>query len=161
MVRRRNMNNFSSVTIQNDETEQHPESDDRNHKQVDGGNAVAWFRKKVSHPCDGGCLPRTMYFATVDCETSSPILSSSPWIRGAPHIGLAILIFRISRLTSPSTRGRPTLPRDLCFQKSRNPAHRTSPWAIAQPSRDARLRSSEGHLAERDKGPKIATDPNG
>src|SRR5262249_39403251 len=35
-----------------------------------------------------------MYFATVVCPTSMPSLSSSPWIRGAPHSGFATLISR-------------------------------------------------------------------
>src|SRR6266481_5370776 len=29
-----------------------------------------------------------MYLATLDCATSNPSLSSSPWMRGAPHSGL-------------------------------------------------------------------------
>src|SRR5512134_1763025 len=43
-------------------------------------------------PCDGdfGCLG--MYFATVVCPIAIPSLSSSPWIRGAPHNGFARLI---------------------------------------------------------------------
>ena len=37
-------------------------------------------------------LLRTMYLATLVCPISMPSLSSSPWIRGAPHSGLARLI---------------------------------------------------------------------
>ena len=33
-----------------------------------------------------------MYFATVVCPTSMPSLSNSPWMGGAPHSGLAMLI---------------------------------------------------------------------
>src|SRR5258706_12076273 len=40
-----------------------------------------------------------------------PSLRSSPWIRGALHSGLAMLISRISRRTSIGTIGRP--PRRL------------------------------------------------
>src|SRR4029079_4516360 len=29
----------------------------------------------------------TMYWATLDCATSNPSLSSSPWMRGAPQSG--------------------------------------------------------------------------
>ena len=46
MVRRGNMNYFSSVMGQNDETEQQPKSDGRNHKQVDGGNALGMVPQK-------------------------------------------------------------------------------------------------------------------
>src|SRR5450756_2463731 len=44
----------------------------------------AWLRKKVGHPWLGGPRRLTMYLATLDCATSNPSLSSSPWIRGAP-----------------------------------------------------------------------------
>src|SRR5437660_3789381 len=37
-----------------------------------------------------------MYLATLDCATSNPSLSSSPWMRGAPHSGFSALIRRIS-----------------------------------------------------------------
>jgi hypothetical protein len=38
---------------------------------------------------------------------SMPSLSNSPWIRGAPHNGLVMLISRISRRISNRTVGRP------------------------------------------------------
>ena len=50
MVRRGNMNHLSSVMIQNDETEHQPESDRRNHKQVDGGNTVVGVVPQESQP---------------------------------------------------------------------------------------------------------------
>jgi len=39
----------------------------------------AWLRKKVRHPWLGGPRRLTMYLATLDCATSNPSLSSSPW----------------------------------------------------------------------------------
>src|SRR5207342_1180510 len=44
----------------------------------------AWLCKKVLHPWLGGPRRLTMYLATLDCATSNPSLSSSPWMRGAP-----------------------------------------------------------------------------
>src|SRR3979490_543312 len=44
----------------------------------------AWLRKKVRHPWLGGRRRLTMYLATLDCAASTPSLSSSPWMRGAP-----------------------------------------------------------------------------
>src|SRR5262249_9228014 len=41
-----------------------------------------------------------MYLATLDCATSNPSLSSSPWMRGAPHGGFSILIRRIKARSS-------------------------------------------------------------
>src|SRR5262252_4308472 len=37
------------------------------------------------HPWLGGPRRLTMYLATLDCATSNPSLSSSPWMRGAPQ----------------------------------------------------------------------------
>src|SRR5882757_9238124 len=56
-----------------------------------------------------------VYLAAVDCATSIPSLSSSPWTRGAPHSRLARLISRISRRISNGTFGR--LPRERDFQR--------------------------------------------
>ena len=63
----------------------------------------------------GGRLGRAMYLATLVCPTSMPSLSSSPWIRGAPHSGLARLMSRINWRISGGTFGRP--PRVLDFQR--------------------------------------------
>src|SRR5713101_4058080 len=50
-----------------------------------------------------------MYLATLDCATSNPSLSSSPWIRGAPQSGFSTLIRRINTRSSVSICGRPPL----------------------------------------------------
>src|SRR6266567_4652001 len=81
-----------------------------------------WLRRKVSHPWEGGQDRLTMYFATLDSATSKPSLSSSPWIRGAPHSGLSTLIRRISARRSASTCGRPPRERDFHRQYLRKPA---------------------------------------
>ena len=60
-----------------------------------------------SIPGTGGLLRRFIYLATVVCPTSIPSLSSSPWIRGAPHNGLATLISRIRVRISKGVFGRP------------------------------------------------------
>src|SRR5580704_11033391 len=39
----------------------------------------AWLCKKVRHPWLGGPRRLAMYLATLDCATSNPSLSSSPW----------------------------------------------------------------------------------
>src|SRR6266567_931001 len=61
----------------------------------------------------GGRLPLAMYFATVVWPTSIPSLRSSPWIRGAPHSGLATLMSRTSRRISSGIFGRPPRGLDL------------------------------------------------
>lgn len=83
-----------------------------------------WFVRNVRHVCKGGLRCRTTYFATVDLESSNPSFKSSPWIRGAPHLGFARLILRISSMTSPETEGRPRAWRLFQLQYSRNPFQR-------------------------------------
>src|SRR5262250_2186571 len=58
-----------------------------------------------------------MYLATVDSATWMPSLSSSPWIRGAPHNPLARLISWIRSRISLGIAGRPPLDRDFHRQK--------------------------------------------
>jgi hypothetical protein len=60
--------------------------------------------------------------ATVRCESSSPSLGNSPWMRGAPQRGLASAMVRTSWAISELTDGRPVRPRrDLQVQKARKP----------------------------------------
>ena len=47
--------------------------------------ASAWLRRNVRQVCDGGPRCLIMYLETVESATSKPSLSSSPWMRGAPH----------------------------------------------------------------------------
>src|SRR4029077_4015618 len=61
----------------------------------------------------------TMYLATLVCPIAMPSFSSSPWIRGAPHRGLAMLISRISLRISSGTGGRPPRARDFQRQDKR------------------------------------------
>src|SRR5215467_5789147 len=82
----------------------------------------AWLRRNVFHPCEGGPLLRTIYLATLVWPISMPSLRSSPWIRGAPHNGLAMLISRISRRISNNTVGRPQRFRDFQRQYDLKPA---------------------------------------
>jgi hypothetical protein len=60
--------------------------------------------------------------ATLVWPMSMPSLRSSPWMRGAPHNGLAMLISRISRRISNGTVGRPQRCRDFQRQYNLKPA---------------------------------------
>src|SRR5258708_29004133 len=83
---------------------------------------VTWFSRKVRHVCEGGFNGRIMYLLTLVAPMSMPSLRSSPWIRGAPQIGLSRLIFRISLRISFDTGGRPGWPRrTFQVQNNRNP----------------------------------------
>src|SRR5260370_7124902 len=82
----------------------------------------AWLRRNVFQPCDGGPRLFTKYLATLVWPISMPSLSNSPWILGAPHSGLAMLISRISLRISVGKVGRPPRRRDLHRQYDLNPA---------------------------------------
>jgi hypothetical protein len=90
-------------------------------KSIDAMQSV-WLRKKVFHPCDGGRLGLTMYFATVVCPISIPSMRSSPWIRGAPQSGFATLMSRMSSRISIGVFGRPPRALDFKRQSTRKPA---------------------------------------
>src|SRR6202040_1694700 len=81
----------------------------------------ARLRRNVLQPWDGGSLRLAMYLATLVWPIPMPILRSSPWIRGAPHSGLAMLISRISLRISGATVGRPPRRRDFHRQYDLNP----------------------------------------
>src|SRR5258706_10644461 len=74
-----------------------PERDRRHDEKVHCGNALSMVARNVFHPCEGGALHRAIYLATLVWPTSTPSLRGSPWMRGAPHNGLATLISRINR----------------------------------------------------------------
>jgi hypothetical protein len=92
-----------------------------------------------------------MYLATVACEISIPSFNSSPWIRGAPHRGLARVILRIRFRTSPGTEGRPLRFRLFHLQYRRKPfrcqAITVSGLTISSADRQsAHKRESQTHL---------------
>jgi hypothetical protein len=89
--------------------------DCRHHEKVHRGDPVSVVTKERLPSLDGGPLLRAIYLATLVWPTSMPSLRSSPWILGAPHNGLAMLISRISRRISNGTAGRPR--RRLDFQR--------------------------------------------
>jgi hypothetical protein len=69
--------------------------------------ASAWLRRNVRHVCAGGPRCLIMYLETVDSASSKPSLRSWPWMRGAPHNGLSLLICRMSSHNSRLTLGLP------------------------------------------------------
>src|ERR1039458_1979908 len=59
------------------------------------------LRRKVFQSWEGGRRTRgIMYLATVRWAMAKPSFSSSPWLRGAPHNGLARLMLRIKSMVS-------------------------------------------------------------
>lgn len=54
------MNNLPAIMFQNNKTKQMPEADRWDDKQVNGDDAAGMVPQKGEHPCEGGCIPRTM-----------------------------------------------------------------------------------------------------
>src|SRR5262249_19428512 len=104
--------------------------DQKGHSKVSVGTrqrstaaiVFAWLRRNVRHVCDGGPRCLIMYLETANSATSKPSLSSSPWMRGAPHNGFSLLICRIRSRNSRSIFGRPARCRDFQRQKALKPA---------------------------------------
>src|SRR6516165_3624026 len=98
------------------------ERDCRHDKEVHCDNAIRMVAKERLPSCVGGPLLRAIYLATLVWPISMPSLRSSPWILGAPHSWLAMLISRISRRISNGTVGRPQRLRDFQRQYHLKPA---------------------------------------
>src|ERR1700739_803627 len=96
-----------------DEGIEQVENDSWDNEQVPSGNIWRVVVQEGSPPWPGGARRITMYLATLDCATSNPSLSSSPWMRGAPQSGFSMLIRRISARSSVSICGRPARRRDF------------------------------------------------
>ena len=69
-----------------------------------------WLRRKLRQVGEGTAGRHGMYLPTVAWLTTIPSLSSSPWMRGAAHKGLAMLILRIRSRVSLDVLGRPGWP---------------------------------------------------
>jgi hypothetical protein len=104
-----------------------------------------WLRKKVCHPWLGGPRRLIMYLATLDCATSNPSLSSSPWMRGAPQSGFSTLI-RWSIRAAPC-RSAVALPRGATSNASNSESR---PYANARASRAGRLSEPAGLMETSD-----------
>src|ERR1700688_3939826 len=85
----------------------------------------AWLCKKVRHPWLGGPRRLTMYLATLDCATSNPSLSSSPWMRGAPQSGFSLLI--VESVRAAPSRFVAYLPVDAISNASNSESR---PWYV-------------------------------
>jgi len=66
-----------------------------------------WFSRNARHVGEGGFVGRTLYFSTVALATWMPSLAISPTIRGEPHVGLAMEIWRMRSRISQGTAGLP------------------------------------------------------
>src|SRR5258708_10368655 len=119
-----------------------------------------------------------MYFETVDWATSKPSISSSPWMRDAPHFGFSLLIRLIRSTQAPIDLGPPCpLPRfpaperhetctmpakdglrlnDLCRIQQARPApghpDQQGPGTAAQPKARRRAPQGDAELMAEEQG---------
>jgi len=88
--------------------------------------ASRWFRKNVSHRWAGSGVrgTRRIHRETDGSEISKPSLSSSPWMRGAPHVGFSAAMRKIKARISLLTGFRPPglCTPEMSRQYRRNPA---------------------------------------
>jgi hypothetical protein len=89
-----------------------PEANGRHDEQVDSTDVRHMIVEKGLPALGRWPRRRTVYLATVDCATLKPSLSSSPWMRGAPHSGFARLISPTRARNSAKTFDLPTRLRD-------------------------------------------------
>jgi hypothetical protein len=64
--------------------------------------ASQWFRRKASQrfPRSGFLGTRFIHLETVRSEMSNPSMTSSPWMRGARHVGFSATMRKINSRTS-------------------------------------------------------------
>jgi len=105
MLGHRKPEKLSSTMAHDQKGKQELKGQGRHQAKIDRPIASAWLRRNVRHVCDGGPRCLIMYLETVDSATSKPSLSSSPWMRGAPHNGFSLLICRIRSRNSRSIFG--------------------------------------------------------
>ncbi len=88
--------------------------------------ASRWLRRNTNQRLaeSGFLLARLTQRETVRSEMSKPGLSSSPWMRGAPHVEFSVTIRKISSRTSLLIGLLPTAfrAREIQLQYSRKPA---------------------------------------
>jgi hypothetical protein len=111
MLRNIEPDNLSATVSQDDHDVEQSKRGLHGNEHVDGDDADCFVAEETTHVGEGVPARRIMYFATVAWLTSMPSLRSSPWMRGAPHSGLALFICRIRSRTSRPTDGRPDLER--------------------------------------------------
>ena len=104
------------------QTIEQSERDCRHDEEIHCDNATRMVAKERLPSLRRRPLLRAIYLATLAWPISTPSLRSSPWIFGAPHNGLAMLISRISRRVSNGTVGRLQRFRDFLHQYDLKPA---------------------------------------
>jgi hypothetical protein len=120
------MQDAPTIVTDDEKAIEHAEGDRRNSEEVHRGNRFPVITDKGKPaPVGSGSLgARLIQREIVRSETSKPSMRSSPWMRGAPHVGFSMTIRKINSRTSFDVCrlpvGLPTL--EISLQYKRNPA---------------------------------------
>src|SRR6266852_951246 len=106
---------LSSAVPHDQQSIEQTKRDCRHDEQIHRGDPVGVIVEECLPSLGRWFSPLDHILGTLVCPISMPSLSNSPWIRGAPQSGLAMLISWISLRISGGTVGRP--PRRLDFQR--------------------------------------------
>ena len=101
------MEDLTAVVGEHDEDPQDPECERWNDEEVDRGELADMIVEEGAPGLRRWRTTTHQVLATVDSAISMLSLSSSPWIRGAPQVGFARHISRMSARTARGIRGRP------------------------------------------------------
>jgi hypothetical protein len=104
------MENLPSSVAEDDAYVQQTKTGRDDHKHIDGSDAVDLIAQEIRQVGEGGPCRRTICLPTVAWLTSMPSLSISPWIRGAPHNGLATPGFLVGADESDSECRQAQMP---------------------------------------------------
>jgi len=94
-----------AIVTYNEKAIERAECDRRNSEEVHRGNRFPMMRRKVSQRVAGSGSrgARFIQREIVRSETSKPSIRSSPWMRGAPHVGFSTTIRKINSRTSSTS----------------------------------------------------------
>jgi hypothetical protein len=92
------MQDAPSIVTDDGKAIERAEGDRRNRKEVHRGNRFPVITEKVSQRLagSGSRCARFIQREIVRSETSKPSMRSSPWMRGAPHVGFSTTIRNIN-----------------------------------------------------------------
>jgi hypothetical protein len=106
MLRDIEVDDAATIVRQDDEDIQDSQTNRRDCEEINGYQLSNMIAKK-RQPSLSGFLSFGINRETVRSEISKPSFNNSPWMRGAPQMGLAPAMVRTNLRISRYTRGRP------------------------------------------------------
>jgi len=114
-----------TIVTDDEKAIEHPEGDRRSREEVHRGNRFPVITEKGKPALGRLRISRCPFIQRkmVRSETSNLSMRSSPWMRGAPHVGFSATIRKINSRTSFDVCCLPAglLTLEISFQYKRNP----------------------------------------